>query len=150
VYIWEVNASQWFYGFPAIDGSDGGIKVASEQHNQTTSPQTTGRAVEVQESLALFDDLVGPRLPQLRRRRVKAIACLYTTTADGDFVIDWHPDSRDVLIVSPCSGHGFKHSAAVGEAAAELVTGGVSRLNLEAFVIRRFASGQPPTRAIGN
>jgi sarcosine oxidase len=69
---------------------------------------------------------------------VKAVSCLYTSTADGDFVVDWHPDSEDVLIVSPCSGHGFKHSAAIGEAVAELVTSGESAIDLEPFSLGRF------------
>jgi glycine/D-amino acid oxidase-like deaminating enzyme len=36
---------------------------------------------------------------------------------------DRHPEHDTVLIVSPCSGHGFKHSPAVGEAVAQWVTG---------------------------
>jgi sarcosine oxidase len=28
-----------------------------------------------------------------------------------------------VIVASPCSGHGFKHSAAIGETLAQMVTG---------------------------
>jgi sarcosine oxidase len=140
VYIWEATERDTFYGFPAIDGEDGGMKIAAERFDEVTDPVSVNREVSLEESLALFDRLVGARLPHLQRRRVKAVACLYTTTPDGDFVIDWHPDSDDVLIVSPCSGHGFKHSAAIGEAAAELVTQGTSSIDLDAFSLRRFAT----------
>jgi sarcosine oxidase len=43
-----------------------------------------------------------------------------------------------VLLVSPCSGHGFKHSAAIGESVAQLVTDGKSRLDLNPFRLSRF------------
>jgi sarcosine oxidase len=45
-----------------------------------------------------------------------------------------------VLVISPCSGHGFKHSPAIGEAVAELVVDGASRLDLSVFKADRFAS----------
>jgi sarcosine oxidase len=48
-------------------------------------------------------------------------------------VIDRHPTHEAVLIVSPCSGHGFKHSAAIGEAVAQWVTGGTPVLDLGPF-----------------
>ena len=50
-------------------------------------------------------------------------SCLYTSTRANRFVIDEHPDHDAVLIVSACSGHGFKHSPAIGEAAARWATG---------------------------
>lgn len=145
VYIWEVSQRDTFYGFPAIDGPDGGMKVAAEQFDQTTDPDSVTRHVPEEESMTLFDRVVGARLTELVRRRVKAAACLYTTTPDGDFVIDWHPESRDVLIVSPCSGHGFKHSAAIGETVAELVTQGTSSIDVGVFSLSRFATAAAPS-----
>ncbi len=138
VFIWEADERHAFYGFPAIDGETGGLKVAGEQFDHASDPDAVTREVSVDESLALYDDVVGARLPQLERRPVKAVSCLYTATGDGDFVIDWHPDSDGVLIVSPCSGHGFKHSAAIGEAAAELVLEGQSTIDVSAFSLCRF------------
>jgi sarcosine oxidase len=44
-----------------------------------------------------------------------------------------------VLVASPCSGHGFKHSAAIGEALAELAIDGASRLDLTPFSLARRA-----------
>jgi sarcosine oxidase len=46
--------------------------------------------------------------------------CLYTTTANEDFVID----RRGPLVVaSPCSGHGFKFGPATGELVAGVAVG---------------------------
>ena len=48
------------------------------------------------------------------------------------------PDSERVMVASPCSGHGFKHSAAIGEALADWATKGESRHDLSAFGLARF------------
>jgi sarcosine oxidase len=69
---------------------------------------------------------------------VKAATCLYTVTPDFGFVIDTLPGAQRVIVASPCSGHGFKHSAAIGEALAQRVIDGASQLDLGAFALGRF------------
>ena len=85
-------------------------------------------------------DYVEPYLAGVSDRCIKTTTCLYTVTSDFGFVIDSHPDSERVLVVSPCSGHGFKHSPAIGEAIAEVVIDGETRFDLSAFSARRFAA----------
>ncbi|HEY5543536.1 MAG TPA: hypothetical protein VIM04_09815 [Candidatus Binatia bacterium] len=58
-------------------------------------------------------------------------------TPDSNFVIDVHPDNDRVIIASPCSGHGFKHSAAIGEALAEQVIDGKSKIDISGFSLKR-------------
>jgi sarcosine oxidase len=124
VFIWEqAGHGQPIYGFPAIDGPGGGVKVASEQHERVTTPETVQRDVRPEEARAMFESQVGPYLPGLSGACVKAVTCLYTMTADCHFVIEAHPDCPGVIVASPCSGHGFKHSAAIGERLARLVRG---------------------------
>jgi sarcosine oxidase len=65
-------------------------------------------------------ELVAPHLPGLGPTCVKAVACMYTATPDFQFRIGPQPGRPNVIIVSACSGHGFKHSAAIGETAAGL------------------------------
>jgi sarcosine oxidase len=140
VYIWELQGPQQaIYGFPAIDGSHGGVKIATQQYERTTTPETVNRDVSKAEAEAMYDTYVAPYLPDLSPDCVKAVACLYTQTPDAGFVIDYHPQTERVIIASPCSGHGFKHSAAIGEALAELVIDGKSRFDLSAFRFTRFA-----------
>jgi sarcosine oxidase len=55
-------------------------------------------------------------------------------------VIDYHPSYKNVIVASPCSGHGFKHSAAIGEVLAQLVTKGSSEIDLSKFSFARFSS----------
>jgi sarcosine oxidase len=107
-----------FYGFPVPPGEPG-MKVGMEQTSATTpDPDRLAREVSAQETEALFRDHLHGRLPGLSPRAQRSAACLYTNTPDGDFLIARAPENERVLLVSACSGHGFKHSAGLGEAVA--------------------------------
>ena len=138
IFIWELQGTrQAIYGFPAVDGAKGGVKVATQQYESETTPETLKRQVAPEEAAAMHRSYVAPYLPRLSERCVKAVACLYTVTRDAGFVIDVHPESDRIIVASPCSGHGFKHSAAIGEALAELVTTGASRFDFSEFKLAR-------------
>lgn len=139
VYIWETGAgpADFMYGFPAVGGPEDGAKVATEQYSSRTDPDELDREVRPGEIEDVYERFVRDRLPGLDRRCLKATACLYTVTPDSRFVIDRHPDHGNVLLVSACSGHGFKHSPAIGEALAQLVISGQSELDLSGFSLAR-------------
>ncbi len=140
VFIWELQGrQQGIYGFPAIDGAGGGIKIATEQYQGATSPDAVRRDVTPGEMRAMYADNVVPYISGVAGNCVKAVTCLYTVTPDFGFVIDRHPQYERVIVASPCSGHGFKHSPAIGEVLAELSTGGAARFDLEPFALERFA-----------
>ena len=141
VWIWELqDASHVIYGFPALDGAAGGIKIATEQYLETTTAKDVRREVSDEEKRAMHRDLVLPYLPWVGARCIQAVSCLYTATPDFHFVIDRHPRLAHVLLASPCSGHGFKHSAALGEALAQLALEGRSAADLSAFALGRFSN----------
>ena len=139
VFIWVFGRHQddFIYGFPAIDGVRGGVKVASEQHAFQTNPETVEREVREEEIDSIYQQYVRDRLPGLSNKCVKTTTCLYTSTPNSGFVIDFHPLHSSVLIVSPCSGHGFKHSAAIGEVVADLAITGQSSMDTKEFKIDR-------------
>ena len=101
VFIWITGdgAEEFFYGFPAIDGPDGGVKVASEQLQVTTTPAACRREVTVEESREIHARFLARRLPGLSVRTVRATTCLYTSTADSGFAIGAHPGDADLLVV---------------------------------------------------
>ncbi len=139
IYIWEFGdgtREQFIYGFPMIDGPDGGAKVATEDYTSATTPEAARHDVTNDEVDAMYVNLLRDRLPGLSGRCVKTSSCLYTVTPDSGFVIDVHPSQRNVLVASPCSGHGFKHSAAIGEVLAQLVTKGRSDIDISAFSLQ--------------
>jgi sarcosine oxidase len=139
VYIWGLRDGNAFYGFPAIDGTRE-IKVATEQLDVATSADEASLSVDPEESRSTYDSVVGRWLPGVSSHCLRAVRCLYTVTPDANFVIDDHPDIPGILLVSPCSGHGFKHSAGLGEAIAQRITTGASDADLSPFRLDRFGA----------
>ena len=64
---------------------------------------------------------------------MRTATCLYTSAPRAAFRIGAHRDSAAITVVSACSGHGFKHSPALGEALAEQVGGGEPRVSLASW-----------------
>lgn len=124
-----------FYGFPAIDGPEGGLKIAGEQFERADAPDEIDPKVSAEEQAAMYA-LAAPHI-HIGARCVRTAVCMYTVTPDFDFVIDHTPETERVWFASACSGHGFKHSAAVGEALAEIVTTGQTRFDLSRFSLDR-------------
>jgi sarcosine oxidase len=132
VFIWERLG---FYGIP--DLGNGLVKVALGERFVETDPAHVNRDVS-EEEYQEMEQVLRMSIPDLLGQRVKAATCMYTQTPDKDFVIDHHPDMENVLIVSACSGHGFKHAPAVGDIAARIVLGEDGEFNLEKFSFDRF------------
>jgi sarcosine oxidase len=145
IFIWRHGAAEddHFYGFPSIGGE---VKLASEQFELTTTPDAPRMAASPADAARFHDRHVRGRLRGVSGRSRRAVNCLYTVTPDFGFLIDRHPDWERVLLVSACSGHGFKHSAAIGEALAEQLVEGASRLGLRPFGLGRFDSVHPDWR----
>lgn len=64
--------------------------------------------------------------------------CMFTNTPDEHFIINRLPGFEEVIVASPCSGHGFKFASAIGEILADLATARASRFDLSLFSLRRF------------
>ena len=137
IFIWSFGRfpGDFIYGFPAIEGPEEGVKIASEEYQITTTPAEVDRNVTAQESENVFRNYVSGKLTGLGEKCLKSVVCLYTQTPDSNFTIDWLDESA--LLASPCSGHGFKHSAAIGETLAELVLTGKSTIDVSPFSIAR-------------
>lgn len=138
VFIWMHGRSDedYFYGFPMIDGHEG-VKVATEQYADTTTPETVDRQVSAAEQARMFEAHVAGRLRSVTPEAVHAAACLYTVSTDSGFIVDAHPTQPNVTVVSACSGHGFKHSAGLGEALAQQILGQAGGVDLSSFSLDR-------------
>ena len=115
------------------DSSTPGVKLLGEQFETTTSPTTVARSVTQQEIDVFYQRLVAPRFDGITDRCLRSEVCLYTSTPDDHFLIDNDPRSDRITVMSPCSGHGFKHSTALGEAVAQRIASGDSNLDLSPF-----------------
>ncbi|MDP9205232.1 MAG: N-methyl-L-tryptophan oxidase [Gemmatimonadota bacterium] len=136
IYAYEYRADEICYGFPRLPR---GVK-ASVMHAGVTAPgpDDVERIVHEAEVNPLRAAL-RPILPGLSEAPVReSDVCLFTNTPDHDFIIDFHPFFPQVLISSPCSGHGFKFASAIGEIQADLLTKGKTGFDLSPFRIGRW------------
>jgi glycine/D-amino acid oxidase-like deaminating enzyme len=107
------------YGTPDIAGR--GIKVGIDEHGPAIDPDTMDRLADAG-SVERARVWLSRRVPALADAPVvETRVCQYENTATGDFLIDRHPELRNVWLVGGGSGHGFKHGPAVGEIAARMV-----------------------------
>ena len=139
IFIWEFGRweNDFVYGFPAINGKNGGLKIATETYLETTNPDQVNRQVSQKEIDEVFEKYVENRILGVSRNCVKTTTCFYTVMPKAKFLIDYLPENERIIVASPCSGHGFKHSAAIGEVLAELVITGKSEIDISAFSFER-------------
>lgn len=124
------------YGFPD-DGN--GAKVGFHGVGGTTDPDHLDRTVHPEETAAMRER-VASFLPGLAGAEQRdAVACMYSLSPDGHFVIGAHPTIPDVVIACGCSGHGFKFVPVIGEILADLAVDGTTRHDIALFDPRRFS-----------
>ena len=137
VFAWEFEPGRVFYGFPAIEGA---VKVGLHHGTPVSDPDSASREVSSAETEELRS-LVRKFLPGADGPLVEADICFYTKTPDGHFLIDRLPGLEGVLLVSSCSGHGFKFAPAIGELVADLLTQGDGGFDISPFSLSRFENG---------
>ncbi len=138
VFIWMHGALEedYLYGFPMLPGTTG-VKAASERYAGHVDPDRVDREVSAAEADGIYHRHVAGRLRGIGNRLLKAATCLYTVTPDAGFIIDRLGEDGRVLAASCCSGHGFKHSPALGEELARLATD-PARAAEPSFALARF------------
>jgi len=134
IYLWEDAAGLIFYGFPLLEGA---VKCAIHHRGESVTAETVRREVS-EEEIARTRERLERLLPAAAGRWRRSAVCLYTNTADGDFIIDRHPSDPAVIVASPCSGIGFKFAPVIGEIVARMAAGEEQELDLEPFSLGRF------------
>ncbi len=137
IYIWQTGSRQIFYGFPATDGGDSGVKVALHSGGEICTPETIERDIaeadiaEIREQLAIY-------IPALNGKLLHATTCMYTMTPDEHFVVSPHPHYSQVTIACGFSGHGFKFTSVLGEVLADFAIEGGTKCPIDFLSARRF------------
>lgn len=130
-----------FAHLPAHDGDDGawpvlvhkrpglqiygmgvgaeGVKIGEHMAGAATSPQRRDARVDP-DGLERVRAYVQRWLPGLEPRMLSATTCLYTSAPQDRWVAD---RAGPLVVISACSGQGFKHVPLVGEIAADLAEG---------------------------
>jgi sarcosine oxidase len=124
------------YGVPPHGGA--AVKAAKHHHrDQAVDPDAYDRTVSADDE-RLIRMALADHIPAANGRLRAAKTCLYTMTPDGDFLIDRLPGHPNVIVASPCSGHGFKFAPVIGEILADLATGATTRHDIARFALARF------------
>ena len=100
------------YGFPIYLTS--GIKIANHTGGDPADPDHVNRGVADDEK----DDIVRFTswfFEGITPEVLQSTVCLYARTPDGHFILDRHPQWRNVILGAGFSGHGFKFAPAIGE-----------------------------------
>jgi len=137
IYAYEYKAGHICYGFPRLPR---GMKASVMHSGELARDAESVRRAVTEDEVKPLRAALGPVLPELADAAVReSSVCIFTNTPDHDFIIDFHPEHRQVLISSPCSGHGFKFASAIGELQADLVTGGKGRFDVTPFRATRWS-----------
>jgi sarcosine oxidase len=125
------------YGFPAIDGPEGGMKVAIHGSADVCTPENVDREIHEMDLRRIVEQL-RVRIPALDGTVLRAQTCMYTMSPDEHFVIGAHPRFASCSIACGFSGHGFKFASVIGEILADLAIHGSTSHPIGLFAPRRF------------
>jgi sarcosine oxidase len=135
IFIHHDDESPSAYGFP-IFGLPG-VKVAYHQRGPAIDPVSEERAADAAMNQSLRDYLAR-WVPGAAGDLLLSQTCRYTTTPDEHFIIDRHPQHPQIVIGSPCSGHGFKFGVLIGAILADLAEHGATSQPIGMFGLARF------------
>ena len=127
-----------FYGFPIFENP--GFKLGRWHHlEEKIDPNQLGTRTTLEDE-KLLRNFVEKYFPEGAGPIMAMAPCLFTNTSDEHFILDFHPEYPQVVIGSPCSGHGFKFCSVVGEIMADLVQKGKTSHDISMHRLKRFSS----------
>jgi glycine/D-amino acid oxidase-like deaminating enzyme len=119
VPVWGDHSGHFMYGIPG--NQERGFKLADDTRGPEFDP-TSGERLVSEGSVKEIRKYLGYRFPGMKDAPLlESRVCQYENTKDENFVIDRHPQNKDVWMVGGGSGHGFKHGPALGEIVAKMV-----------------------------
>jgi len=127
-----------WYSVPPSGGA-AGVKVGRHVPGRRVDPSDGPFEADPAEEQACAE-FAARHLPGVDPAPVRTETCLYTMTADEDFVID---RIGPVVIAGGCSGHAFKFTPLIGDALADLATGRAPDLPMHRFSARRPSLSAP-------
>jgi sarcosine oxidase len=129
VFNLEVEEGR-YYGFPVVEVP--GFKFGRYHHRAEHMPAEAMRREVDAADESLLREFADRYFPQGTGPTMALRACIFTNTPDEHFILDHHPAHPQVVLASPCSGHGYKFCSVVGEVLADLATGdGTTRHGIE-------------------
>ena len=137
IFIMEEEKGVFYYGTPDVGH---GVKVARTHGGEVSEPDDVRREV-TEHDVAPVREFISRRMTKLDGPPIASTTCIYSNTPDLNFAVGAHPADPRVVVVSACSGHGFKFASVMGEIAADLATDRKPPFDISFLNPRRF--GQP-------
>ncbi len=137
VFNMEVDDAK-FYGFPVWHVP--GFKIGRWHHlGETGQADALSREVTLRDE-AVLRDCVARCFPKANGPTMGLRACFFTNTPDEHFIIDTLPGQPQVIVASPCSGHGYKFCSVIGEVLADFATKDRTSFDLGLHSYKRFVT----------
>ncbi len=128
------------YGFPDLGD---GVKAAFHGYGAFANPDGLDRGIDAKSDVAPVARALDAWMPGAAANFLEGKACMYALTPDEHFVVDVHPQHRNVVLCGGFSGHGFKFASVVGEVVADLALAGETQHDVGFLSAERFV---PKTR----
>jgi sarcosine oxidase len=127
-----------YYGFPIYEVP--GFKFGRYHHRGETSRADDVRREPDAQDERLLRAFSQRYFPDGSGATMALRSCMFTNTPDEHFILDRHPAHEQVVLVSPCSGHGYKFCSVIGEIIADLASGdGTTRHDIGFLSLSRAA-----------
>jgi sarcosine oxidase len=110
-----------YYGLPIYDAP--GFKFGRYGHRGERGAAETLATEPDAGDERLLRDFAARYFPQGAGSTLALRSCMFTNTPDEHFILDHHPEHANVVLASPCSGHGYKFASVIGEILADLASG---------------------------
>jgi sarcosine oxidase len=131
-----------YYGFPVHHVP--GFKIGKYHHRrESVVADSVDRDCHPADEAVLREG-IRRYFPEADGPTLAMKVCMFANTPDGHFIIDHHPEARNVIVAAGFSGHGFKFCGVVGEIAADLAIEGSTKFDVDLFRMRR------PTKSGGS
>lgn len=135
IFQLETDERERYYFLPPHKGE--GLKVGLYNHRRERGyDHITPRGVDPTD-LDLLQKGVSLCLPSAGRDPLANAECRFTNAPGDRFVMGAMPGDNDLIILSPCSGHGYKFVPAIGEIAADLALEEEPEVDLTDFSVER-------------
>lgn len=125
-----------YYGLPIYEVP--GFKFGRYHHRgETAAADDIRREVDAEDE-RLLRQFAERYFPAGSGPTMALRSCMFTNTPDDHFILDRHPEHPQVILASPCSGHGYKFCSVIGEILADLATDdGTTRHDISFFRLNR-------------
>lgn len=131
--IWIWMDEPCYYGFPIYGES--GPKVAQDVGGQETSVENRTYDID-QAAFERVDRFVQQFLPAAHAEPLYVKSCLYTMPPDREFILDYLPESKNVMIAIG-AGHAFKFASVLGKSLSELALDPHTEADISPFRLAR-------------